>query len=84
MLRRVTNFKDNGDLWVKAVDTQRGEIWFGIKDEAIGSLSHWLRDEKEWFHSSIRIGPRMAQLGPRLIGVLYFETNCDAAGRGAT
>ena len=84
MLRRVVDVEDYSDLRIETGDAERREIWFGIEDESVSAIGDRPIDEKEWFDAAVGVGPCVAQLGPRLVAVLHFETDGDAACRGAS
>ena len=80
MLRTVVDVEYDCYLRIEAVDTERREIRFSLKNEAVSADGYRPVDEKERFHAPIRVGPCMAQLGPALVSVLHFERHRDAAG----
>ena len=80
MLRTVVNVENDRYLRIEAGDTERREIWFSIKNQPVSADGHRPIDEKERFHTPIRVGPCMAQLGPTLVGILNFEVYRDPAG----
>jgi len=81
MLRTIVDVEDDRYLRIEAVDTQRREIWFGIKNQPVRAVGHRSIDEEERFHTPVGVGPCMAQLGPTLIGVLKFETDRHTTSR---
>jgi hypothetical protein len=81
MLGTIVDNEYDRHLRIEARDAERRKVWLSIEDQPIGAIRHRPIDEKERFHTTIGVGPCMAQLGPALVSVLYFETNRDAAGR---
>ena len=77
MLGTIVDVEYDRYLRVEAAGTERREIWFGVIDQPVSADGHWPVDEKERFHAPLGVGPCMAQLGPALVRVLYFETNSD-------
>ena len=73
MLGRVVDLEDHRYLRIKVFDAQSGEIALSIKTQSIGSTGEWLFHEKEWFHAAIVVSPRMAELGPAFISILYLR-----------
>ena len=80
MLGTIVDIEYDRHLRIEARNTERRKVWLSVKDQPVGAIRHGPIDEKERFHAPIGIGPCMAQLGPALIGILYFETNRDTAG----
>src|SRR5262249_9096637 len=83
VLSAVVDVKDDRHLRIETAHAERREIWFGIKNQPVSAIRDGPVDEKERFHAPVSVGPRMAQLGPALVGVLHFERYRDAAGGGS-
>ena len=80
MLGTIVDIEYDRHLRIEARNTERRKVWLSVKDQPVGAIRHGSIDEKKRLHATIGIGPCMAQLGPALIGILYFETNRDTAG----
>jgi hypothetical protein len=83
MLRTIVDVENNRYLRIEAADTERREVWFSVKNQPVSAVGHRAIDEKERFYAPVSVGPCMAQLGPTLVSVLYFETDSNAT-RGRT
>src|SRR4051812_1774280 len=80
VLGAVVDVEDDRHLRIETASTERRKIRFGIKNQPVSAIRHRAIDEKERLDASVSVGPRMAQLGPALIGVLHFERDSDATG----
>jgi hypothetical protein len=83
VLGSVIHIEDYCHLRIKTVETQRREIRFSVKNQTIGSVRNRTIHQEERFYAAVRVGPRMAQLGPTLVSVLNLQTNCHTTGRGS-
>ena len=79
MLGTIVDVENDCYLRIEAVDAQRREVWFSVKNQPVSAVCHGAIDKKEWFDAPVGISPCMAQLGPALVSVLHFEADRDTA-----
>ena len=60
MLRTIVDVEYDRYLRIEAAGTERREIWFSLKNQAVGADGHRPIDEKERFHTTISVGPCVA------------------------
>ena len=81
MLRTIVNVEYDRYLRIEAGDAERRVIWLSFKHQPVSADGHRPVDEKERFHAPISVSPRVAQLCPGLVSILFFEADGDATRR---
>ena len=83
MLGTIVHIEHHSYLWIEAANAERREVWLGIEDQPVSAVRYRAIHEEEGLHPTIRVGPCVAQLGPTLVSILNFQTNCHTTGRGS-
>ena len=84
MLRSLVDLEYDAHLWIKAVNIQRRKIAISVEDQSVSSCQQWLFKQEERLHSTIFIGPGVAELAPALVCALHFEIDGNSARRCAS
>src|SRR5258705_7475115 len=83
VLRRVIDLESNRYLWIEAVDTKICKVALGIEYQTINSGTKIVLNQEKRAHSTVFVGPGMAQLQPTFIRILAFQRYGHTAGRTA-